>query len=577
MLMLGVLAILLYANTLRHGFVLDDDTVLVRNQYVQEGWSGLKAIFTHDSFAGFERVGEGNSLLTGGRYRPLSLGMFAILYAFFGLHPFVFHLFSVLVYALTGVLLYRVLLLVLKNVKYFEEISFVTAALFILHPLHTEVVANVKSVDEILALFFGLLAMHQFFQAYESSRPLPAWLASLWIWLACLAKENAITFLVILPLGLWFFRNANIWQVVRNALPLAIGVGVFLMMRESALGGQAGGTIMHDPLNNPFMVWNGQQWEACAPVAKWATIIYTCGRCVALLVVPYPLTHDYYPFHILLQSFSQPWVWVSLIILLLAGGYALWSLNKRHACGFGIIVFLLTWMVTSNIFFPVGTFMAERFLFLPSLGFILTISILVTPIAIKRQWIFGVLLLIGVLFSMLTIRRNPAWKDNETLMMTDIQRSTNSARLQNALGTHLLEKARSATDARQQQEGLHQALPHLRKAIELHPTYYDALLAYGACTFYVSQFDTSVASYRRASNIYPGDPSARVGLVYALRAYGEDQWTKKDTSGAVQSLEEAWTLQPDSLTAVRLSGYYLAMGQSDKSRQWRDQSHGKTR
>jgi tetratricopeptide (TPR) repeat protein len=141
----------------------------------------------------------------------------------------------------------------------------------------------------------------------------------------------------------------------------------------------------------------------------------------------------------------------------------------------------------------------------------------------------------------------------------------------------LLDNALKTADAAQQKQMLQEALPQLQRAIELHPTYYDALLAYGACTYYLRQFDQAVYGYRKAAQLYPGDGNAKTGLVYALQAHGQDLWAKGDSLASVSILDEAWTMQPDSVIAILLAGYYHAIGQPEKSREWQDKAGSRMR
>ncbi len=104
-------AFLLYANTLTHGFVLDDAIVITDNMFTQQGIKGVGGILSNDTFFGFFKVEGKEALVTGGRYRPMTLVLFAILYQF-STGPFLFHFFTVLLFALTCVVLYRTLLTV---------------------------------------------------------------------------------------------------------------------------------------------------------------------------------------------------------------------------------------------------------------------------------------------------------------------------------------------------------------------------------------------------------------------------------------------------------------------------------
>ncbi|MDV7399776.1 hypothetical protein RZS08_50645, partial [Arthrospira platensis SPKY1] len=111
------------------------------NSFTQQGWKGFKGILTKDTFFGFFMEEGKANLVSGGRYRPLSLLFFALEYQFFGENPFVGHLFNLLWYALTCFVLWKVLrsLLSSMDAKSRDWISLMGTLLFVAHPLHTEV------------------------------------------------------------------------------------------------------------------------------------------------------------------------------------------------------------------------------------------------------------------------------------------------------------------------------------------------------------------------------------------------------------------------------------------------------
>src|SRR5207247_9484329 len=123
-------------------------------------------------------------------------------------------------------------------------------------------------------------------------------------------------------------------------------------------------------MNNPSFKWKDGQWVDFSPGEKYATIIYTLGRYLLLLCAPVTLTHDYYPRHIPILHWNNLVVLGSLCLYLGLIGYSIWSLwkQKRDPLVFGILFYLITLSVVSNLVFPIGTNMAERFLFMPSIG-----------------------------------------------------------------------------------------------------------------------------------------------------------------------------------------------------------------
>src|SRR4051812_25407500 len=146
---LCLISILEYANSFTNGFVLDDLSSIVQNGYVTKGISSIPDIFITPYLRGFAY--NPNDL-----YRPLSLAMFATEYQLSGGSPMPGHIINVLFFAGCVVLLFMCLDVLFERKK--TIVAFMAAALFALHPIHTEVVANIKSRDELLCFFFVFLA-----------------------------------------------------------------------------------------------------------------------------------------------------------------------------------------------------------------------------------------------------------------------------------------------------------------------------------------------------------------------------------------------------------------------------------
>lgn len=559
-------AFLLYANTLTHGFVLDDSIVITSNMFTEKGVDGIPGILSKDTFFGYFKVEGKETLVSGGRYRPLTLVLFAVIFQLFGENSFAFHLFTVLLFAATCAVLYRTLLLLFRPALGDDRaalLSWLAAVLFAAHPIHTEVVANIKGCDEIATLLGSLGALYFTLKAFDSQKITWGLAAGLSFFLACLSKENAATFLVVIPLALWFFRHSGSRsggslnnQIVRASLPVFTAFIVFFVLRGSILHWRFGGTPM-ELMNNPFLKIEGNQWVKFAPMEKLATVFYTLLKYVQLLFVPHPLTHDYYPNQIGLKTFADPFVLLSLALYGWMTWYALGGIRKRDPVRFGILYYLLTLSIVSNVVFPVGTTMGERFAFMPSVGFCIAAAALIlslvkggnlqTPLAV-----FG---LVVLLFSLKTIARNPAWASNEKLFFTDVETSANSAKIRNACGGVLFDKAAKETDPAKQKDYCREALVHLDKAVTLHPNYKDAYISRGGCHYLLGEYDEAIADYRQAVRLAEDNAKPKMGLAIALRDggkyYGE---TKHDLATAFNYLNESWRLNNKDAETARLLG-----------------------
>lgn len=258
----SLLALIIYFNTFNHEFAHDDGIVIVKNEFVLEGFGGFKGILTKDAYHSYYRQLNTTNQLKGGRFRPLSILSFAAEQQFLGavkeedvdsvlrqqisygvagpsqkklisdMH--VRHVFNVLWYMLSVV----VLLYFLRYIMFgkYPVVALIAAVLFTVHPVHTEVVANVKSRDEIMSLLFMCLTFICAFK-YEENHKRYGMLAAgmLSYLLAFLSKEYAITVLALLPLALVVFRGFSVYKALTATLPYVAIVPVYLALRLNAI------------------------------------------------------------------------------------------------------------------------------------------------------------------------------------------------------------------------------------------------------------------------------------------------------------------------------------------------------
>lgn len=481
-LFLLALAFALYYVGLKYGYVLDDEMTYWKNEYVQKGFAGIRQIFSTDSFMGYFK--EQKFLLEGGRYRPLSLATFAMEVEFFGPNkPAAGHFFNVLLYGLTGILIYRILLglfPVREGGRWYFSLPFIASTLFILHPLHVECVANIKGRDEILALLGGLGALWATLKYFDTK----AWwwlaLSAILLLFGMFAKENALTFVAVIPLTVWFFTRVSIERALLATLPLLAAALIFIWARYAALGylldpGKISGS---DIMNNPFYGMTGQE--------EMATIFLTLGWYIKLLFVPHPLTIDYYPYHVPKVSWSDWRALLGLIMTVGMGLWALWDIRKRSIPAYAILYYLLTLSIVSNLFVSVGTFMNERFLYMPSLGFCILAGWFFArklPELIKEKpdvayplgmIVFGI---IAGLMAYRVITRIPDWQSGFTLNRAAVQVSEGSARSHCFYATGLYEeKYVPSKDPAERKRLVEEMEYHVKRSLEINPTYGAALI-----------------------------------------------------------------------------------------------------
>ncbi|QTN37770.1 glycosyltransferase family 39 protein [Cryomorphaceae bacterium] len=484
-----LLAGLLYANTLSHDYALDDKIVLSNNQFTQKGIGGIWDHLTNESFVGF--FGKQKELVAGARYRPLSLITFSIEYAFFGESPGVSHFFNLLFYALTALILYRWLRALLKQEDALLSVAFLATLLFVVHPLHTEVVANIKGRDDLLAFLLAAAAGWYMLRDVPSAR----YLTGVYFFLALLAKESAIAIVLIYPLSLWVARaDSRTWQ---RMIPIGIATVAFLALRFSVVGFPKS-DVADQLMNNPFLEMNTSE--------KYATIVYTLGQYVKLSFVPYPLTHDYYPYHIAIQQWTSAGTLLSLGAIVLGTIGAIIGLLRRQWWGFGIAVFFLGLGLTSNVLFPVGVFMSERFAYISTMGWALSIGWFMKEYLFKDSLDWskapslakGVLVSLALVFSVLTVARNRDWKDDATLVSKDIKTSAESAKVNFTYGKMKYLDAMASGNQQTRRQLLQESNRALAKSERIDPTLPDTYNLLALTGYYLTgNPDVFVQNYLR--------------------------------------------------------------------------------
>ena len=562
---IGFLAFILYSNSLSNGFVLDDSLVITKNNFTNKGVSGIGDILTHDTFQGYYGTDADQLKITGGRYRPLSIVFFALLYQLFGANPFAFHFWNVLLYAVCCGFLYRVLRRIFEpslGTNAIAVFAGMTALLFTFHPIHTEVVNNIKSNDEILCLMLSLASLYLAVKYWDTNRKSLAYMSGIALFLGCLAKENAVVFLAIIPLTI-YIRKASVKVINPSYVPLIFSLGlsflVYFLIRYSVLGWSLGEATL-DLINNPFIKMSGDTWVHCSNAERLAMIFWSLGKYIQLLFFPYWLSVDYYPRFVEVMTFANPVALVSLLGYLALGAWVVYSLWKKQGglLVYGVAFYLLALSIVSNIFFPVGTNLAERFLFSPSLGFCIAVAGIAYPYVVhKNQWNGKVVLILFVmviiLFGVRTYIRNYDFISNKDLMLKDIKVAENSAKIQNAVGALIAEEALNSQDPVQKAELSQSALGYLNKAISIHPTYLEAFYMRGNVLFMLGNYENAISDYRTCINLNKNFTSAYPNYAMALREEGRSIIASKgDMKKAISSLEESLKLYPDEQETAKL-------------------------
>lgn len=508
--LLFIVCMVLYINTMNNGFALDDGLVILENKFTKQGFAGIGKILTTDAFKG---VFDNTDMLAGGRYRPLSMVTFAIEYQLYGnSNSFaqMSHGINVLLYAFCVLLLFSFLKKRIFSQQ--PEIAFIVAFLFAIHPIHTEAVANLKGRDELLCFIFMFLSLDSLFKAIQSEKNTAILFvqASVYYFLALLSKENAITFIGIVPVTLYFFTKIPAKRIIKTA---TLYFGTFIMyfiLRISFTKFSLSGKSI-DVLNQPYSV--------TSPIEGLATKIFVLGKYLSLLIFPYPLSFDYSFNQIPYVKFDNSKVWLSIGIHLVMVVIAILGWKKKNIVSYCIIFYLMSISIVSNIVIDIGAFLGERFLFQGSLALSIVAGYYLYQfinqkvdfsLNTKRITIIGVLLIVALPSGGWIIERNRHWANNETLFLHDVKVVPNSAKAQKGAGEVLIkridENDKNKVETLFREKVIQTAIGYYATALRIHPTFIDALLDMGACHYRLAQYDSAEYYWKKAEKLDADHP-----------------------------------------------------------------------
>lgn len=498
----ALVGLVLYANTLNHGFVLDDYSVILENNVTKQGVKAIPEIFTSSYRSGY-------TLSTDELYRPLPKSIFALSWQLFGDNPMPLHLLNILLYALTGFLLFRFCMLLFNN----QLFAFVTSLLFIAHPIHTEVVANIKSMDEILSFLFCIIAAQQLLRYFSNGNITTLLSGALSFLIAFFSKESSITFLAVFPLLIISFKPENSGQAKKpsSGLSIALFLGVtlfFLLVRYSILS-----KIPHgDPSVADNLLMAAKSFDQ-----RFATAVLILGMYLKLIFFPHPLIFDYSYNQIPLTDLSDFRFIISFLIYAAMLIYAIWAFRKNKLIAFGILFYLISMSLYSNIFYIIGSSFGERFLYTAVFG-ICIVAGYVSTMLVSSSWSVSLkefmsknskvllpLLIIILLFSIKTIARNTVWKSNYSLYSNDVLLAPNSTRTHYYLGNYLSKSENTKGKSPKEIDSLQLlALSELKKSVAIYP-FGDAYNQMGIIYDKRKDYKNSLESYQKAIEANPSD------------------------------------------------------------------------
>ncbi len=549
----AIAAILAYAGTSNHGYVLDDSSAITDNTVVKLGLDGVPTIWkTHYRYGYWSNAGS--------LYRPLALTLFAWQWQMWPNDPGAAHVMNILLYAIGCVVLFFLLH------AWFGRgdpwLATIITLIFALHPIHTEVVANIKSADELLAFVFSGLALLALWK--NGDRLFSPWIiaALASFFLALASKESVVTLIPIAALANHFFKAMDWKKNLITTAWLILPLIAYLALRSSVLGGLTGQGVIAS-FDNILVNVKGMD--------RYASALYLCGMYLMRLILPHPLSHDYSKKQIEIVGFDDPMVWLALLAYGALAFLAVRTFRSKPIISFAILFFLLTFSLYSNLVLTIGTHFGERLLFLPSVGFAIAVGWLIWKWGEQagqfnpaKAVLPSALLAVGLLaYGFKTVDRNADWASEVDLYEADVITSSKSARVHHRLGmAYMKEKALKTNNEQERTAWLQKSMVELKKAIEIMPKYTDAHSELGIVYHRMGMREEALKQYERTleiSDLHYITHSNMGSVLFELGRYAE----------AVPHFERALELHPRYQDAIgNLASSYGMLGNFEKAIYW---------
>ncbi len=568
-------SVAVYCNTLLGDFVYDDHALVVQNPWLGD-LSYLKEIFTTGLW---EMRGE-----IGSYYRPLVHLVYMTAYQIFGAQAWGFHLVNVLIHACVSVFVFRIASKLLEAHDRDSCLpvvpSFIAALLFCLHPIHTEAVAWISGIQDMLATLFCLVAFdfHLSGRAGLKSGPV---LAAVSFFLASLSKEPALL-LPPLIVAYDFFvgppdapaaspgpggsRAASASNsLLGRYLPLLAAAGLYFSLRLLALGGM-GGVGGHGAFTSPLNV--------LALLTEYAKA----------LVIPIDLS----VIHVLapIGSLAEPRALLAIALTAALIAALAVSFKKSRIVFFSILL-VLTPLLPALYVPALGRagVIGERYLYFPSVGFALLTALLANRVAFfpkARLPVSAALVLLAALYAAGTIDRNTDWKDEFSLWTATVETAPESPAAHDGLGSALLELDDPAAAIDEFEHALRldpelasaryhlatalgrsgdeeRAVAELHRSLALKPDLAEAHHQLGLVYVKRGNNDKAIEHLAAAVNFDPWFVEAYRDLAFAYRSAGRPEQT-------IRFLNEAVRLDPDDAdTHNNLGVAYAQTGSMDEA------------
>jgi len=505
-----------YANSLNGDFLWDDESLVQFNPYVKS-WSNVGRIFT-------SRLGS-IAQEAGAFYRPVQTFSYLVDYSFWRLNVVGYHMTNIFWHIMTALSLFVLIQCLFHNGK----LSLLTAILFVIHPLHTEAVSYVAGRADSLVTCFMYVTFIFYLRHAKKQDLISLIVMSGCFLLAMLSKELCLILVILILFYHYVFKV----PLDKKAFGILIATVVAYGLWRFSVVGSA-----------PVARGDIPTFIERLPGVFIAFISY-----LRLFILPFNLHMEYGG---LLFDFNDPQAIVGIIAVILILIFMLYIKKRDTFVFFGIGWYLITLFPSSNVLIVINAYMAEHWLYIPSVGLILIVARFCVRLLDNPKWAgLGWSIIMGIILflSVLTIQQNRIWNNDISLYKKMLQYAPESSRLHNNL-------AKAYHDAGQNEE----LIKLLKSAIKLDPKNALAHNNLGNAYKETGKFKNAVKFYKKAIEIDPKNS----GPYYNLSIIYDDILGKTDE--AIRMLTKAIDMSPHfSKSYTKLGLIYFKQGKKVKA------------
>ncbi|MDB4349808.1 tetratricopeptide repeat protein [Omnitrophica bacterium] len=488
-----ILGFAIYFNTLSGKFIWDDHHLIKDNLYIKS-WSYLPHLFTrHIGHGGFTKYNS---------YRPIQMVTYMVNHSLSGLDVRWYHFTNILLHVLVALAIYW-----LVNILYDDRLlSLITSLLFVSHPIHVAAVAYISGRADSLALFFMILSFIFYIKTLDTKRKGAYILMLLSFMLALLSRENVLIFPALLLLYHYAARKRfNIYRF----MPLLSIAFAYMLLRGTFLKS----TLPHLSAHTGFL-------------QRLPGFFVAITNYIRLIFFPLDQHMEYGNRFF---NITDPRAISGVVILFLLLTYAFRKRDSNRLVFFSVCWFFIALLPLSNLYPIPIAYMAEHWLYVPSIGFCLILakglSRLYGTKTLKTLAIAFVTLIVGF-YSFLTIRYNEYWREPMVFYTRNLEYVPDSVRTLSYIAVEYYNMGKKE-----------EAIASLKKAIRLNPDDAKAYNNLGRIYGDLGRYGEAISSYKKAIELDPDLIVVYSNLGVAYVATGE---TKK----ARASFEEAINLDP---------------------------------